>query len=183
MLVATKLLSWETCLLRQIFVATKVLTQQKYFVAANVILLRQIFCRGEHTFVATKDACCCDKHMLLSWQKWHLRQLLPMLLLIVKMVERGRHGFEIKPLAQCRIIVVVTVQGLGTEAPRLPFPASLDFTCTGLPIELLMWSTPVPSNWPLLGHGLFVYSGGALVCLQIECTAESVLLLVCCSVS
>ena len=54
------------CLLRQIFVATKVLTQQKYFVAANITLLRQIFCRGEHTFVATKDMFCCDKHMLLS---------------------------------------------------------------------------------------------------------------------
>ena len=33
------------------------------FVATNIILLRQKFCCGKRTFVATKDMFCCDKHM------------------------------------------------------------------------------------------------------------------------
>ena len=54
----------------------------------KIMLLQQEFCHGKHTFVATKDLLCHDKHVchnkhmfvmttLLSWQK-HLRQLPPM---------------------------------------------------------------------------------------------------------
>ena len=43
------------------FVATKVLPRQKYFVATNIIL--SLFCRGKHAFVATKDLFCHDKHV------------------------------------------------------------------------------------------------------------------------
>ena len=39
---------------QQLFVMTKVLSRQKYFVTTNIILLRQTFCH-KHTFVTTKD--------------------------------------------------------------------------------------------------------------------------------
>ena len=38
----------------QIFVVTKVLSQQKYFFMTNIMLSWQKFCRSKHTFVATK---------------------------------------------------------------------------------------------------------------------------------
>ena len=39
--------------LTHVFVATKYLLWQKYFVATYIILSRQKYCRGKHTFVAT----------------------------------------------------------------------------------------------------------------------------------
>ena len=58
------------CLSGQIFVATKLVSQQKYFVVTNVtasiLLSQQKMC-----FVVT--------NMCLSWQKWYLWQLLPIL--------------------------------------------------------------------------------------------------------
>ena len=60
MLVATKLLSRQTRVVQQIFVVTNRLSRQKYFVATNIILSLQTFCRSKHTFVATKIVFCRD---------------------------------------------------------------------------------------------------------------------------
>ena len=62
MLVVTQLfVATNKCLLRQLFVVTKVLSRQKYYVSTNIILSRQAyFCRDktrvcrDKTFVATK---------------------------------------------------------------------------------------------------------------------------------
>ena len=48
-----------------IFVATKVLSRQ-IFVATNITLSRQKFCRDKHTFVATKHVFCRNKSMLVN---------------------------------------------------------------------------------------------------------------------
>ena len=73
-----------TPFLRQIFVATntilyacrdknvfsrKNLSLQTYFVVTNIIMVRQKFCRGKHTFVATKDVVCRNKHVFVCCDK------------------------------------------------------------------------------------------------------------------
>ena len=78
------------CRDKSMLVATKVLSQQKYFVATNIILSRQKFCHSKHAFVETKDTfhwnkhVCCVKHMcvetnILSQQNRYLWKLLPMM--------------------------------------------------------------------------------------------------------
>ena len=69
----TCLFSWQkyTCcdktfVAANIFVARKVLLQQKYFVLTNIILSRQNFSRGMHTFVATKDGFVTTKIILVA---------------------------------------------------------------------------------------------------------------------
>ena len=83
MLVATKLLSWQNTSF----------SQQKYADISVVIKVLQwqfFFLLSKHTFVKTKDVFCHDKHMfvatntclswqVLSWQKWYLWQLPPMI--------------------------------------------------------------------------------------------------------
>ena len=70
-------------LLRQF--KTRLLSRQKYACRDKYLSLQR-FCRGKHTFVATKDVLCCDKRvfvatkMCLSRQKWYLWQLPPMIL-------------------------------------------------------------------------------------------------------
>ena len=86
MLVATK-----TCLSRQIFVMSKALSRQEYFVASKLCLSQQNFCRDTHTFsrkkhvfcrdksmrVATKTRVCCDKKK--RKKRRYLWQLPPMI--------------------------------------------------------------------------------------------------------
>ena len=81
---------WQKWMSRQNFCHNKhmfVLTNichDKTFVATNIILSWQNFGCGKHTFVATEDMFCHNKHVFvmtknLSWQKWYLRQLLPII--------------------------------------------------------------------------------------------------------
>jgi len=46
------------------------------FIVTNIFLSQQMFCCDKHTLVATKDVFC---HKLLSWQKWYLGHLPPMI--------------------------------------------------------------------------------------------------------
>ena len=57
---------WQkyACHDKHVFVATKVLLQQKYFVTTNIILLQQAYF-------------CCNKRCVLLWQKQYLAGLLP----------------------------------------------------------------------------------------------------------
>ena len=75
MLVTTKLLWWQTCV--------KVLSQQKYCVATDIIWSWQKTC-----FVSRQTCVCCDKWVyhdktFLSRQKWYLWQLPPMIVIII----------------------------------------------------------------------------------------------------
>ena len=78
MLVATKV-----CLSRQ--GKTRLLSRQNYACRDKYLSLQR-FCRGKHTFVATKDVLCCDKRVFvatktyLSRQKLYLWQLPPVIL-------------------------------------------------------------------------------------------------------
>ena len=92
-------LSWQkyagcdkTCLSWQIFVVTKVLSQQKRccnkhnFGTTKVLSQQAYFCHDKRCVLLWQTRVCHDKHMLaatkvLSQQKWYLRQLLPVLVL------------------------------------------------------------------------------------------------------
>ena len=86
-------LAWQTHLCHdKSFVTSLFSSRQKtffghdkyVFVTTKICLSQQQFCCDKHTFVATRDMFCHDKHVfvvtkLLSWQKWSLWQLLPMI--------------------------------------------------------------------------------------------------------
>ena len=66
----------------RLFVKTIPLSQENY-VCRDKHLSWHKFCHDKHDFVATKDVFCRDKHVfvvtkVLSWQKWDLWQLPPM---------------------------------------------------------------------------------------------------------
>ena len=66
MLGATNVLSWENYVCRlNIFVAAKLLSRLR-FVVTNTCLSLQKFYRDKHTFVATIDAFCSDKHVFVA---------------------------------------------------------------------------------------------------------------------
>ena len=76
--VATKLLSWQTCLSyfchdKSMLVATKLLSWQTAFVMTKVCLLLQNFCHDKHMFVTTsicRDKTLVTTNIILLWQAY-----------------------------------------------------------------------------------------------------------------
>ena len=124
-----KYLSWQKyACCNKTFVMTKLCLSWQIFVTTNV-LLWQMFCCDHHTFVTTNNLFCHDKHMFvmtskwpvvswqthvclnkhvfvatkpLSWQKWYLWLLLPMIVFIhifwlfLCMNQKHHEGFPAK---------------------------------------------------------------------------------------
>ena len=111
---------------------TRLLSRQKYACRDKYLSLQR-FCRGKHTFVATKDVLCCDKRvfvatkMCLSRQKWYLWQLPPM---ILHNVAKGQPASRQMSLAA--VLLITTAQISLQPKARARIRIWLDRVLSGL---------------------------------------------------